>query len=170
MTIRTIGSVMIAVGFSCIGFLAALSHKREVKTLKNFLASLDSMECELKYHKTPLPLLCKHISESQSGVLKRFYLNLSNELMHLDHVDAATCITSILEKSPEIPSQTRNMLRQIGVSLGKFDSDGQLLGIRSVRSETNKQLELLCTNQEQRLRSYRILGVCAGAAIAILVI
>ena len=170
MNIRIIGSMLIAFGFSCVGFSAAAAHKKEVGTLKNFMRSLDYMESELRYHKTPLPELCKHIAESQSGILRGFYAEYSEALLTLRYTDAAACMNAMLSQTNRIPRQTKELLHLLGLSLGKFDTEGQRLGISSVREEASKKLAQLCTEQEQRLRSYRILGVCAGAAIAILTI
>ena len=58
----------------------------------------------------------------------------------------------------------------LGRWLGRFDLDGQLKGLDAVRQECRRHLEELNNNREVRLRSYQTLGLCAGAAIAILFI
>ena len=168
MTIRIIGAILIIVGCSSFGFLASLTHKKEVATLKVFLESLDLMECELKYRKTPLPELCGYVATVQRGPVSAFYLNLACELRQLSQPDVATGVASVMEKSSQLPVHTKEMLHMLGHSLGKFDVEGQVVGIQSVRSEARLRLSRLCADQEQRLKSYRTLGVCAGAALAIL--
>lgn len=168
MTIRIIGALLIVVGCSCFGFLASSAHKKEVAALKIFLESLDIMESELRYRKTPLPALCRYTATVQSGPVGVCFLYLAQELEQLSQADAATCVISALKKTNQLPQNLRDMFYMLGRSLGKFDVDGQLIGIQSVRSETQLRLSRLCTGQEQRLKSYRTLGVCAGAALAIL--
>ena len=56
----------------------------------------------------------------------------------------------------------------LGASLGRFDLQGQLQGIESVRAQCRKDLAELEDNRDQRLRSYQTLGLCAGCALAIL--
>jgi len=46
--------------------------------------------------------------------------------------------------------------------------EGQLKGLESVRQECRRQVETLSYNRDARLRSYQTLGLCAGAALAIL--
>jgi stage III sporulation protein AB len=62
------------------------------------------------------------------------------------------------------------MLRLLGKSLGKFDLSGQLAGIDLVREGCKENLDRISKDRQERLRSYRTLGICAGIAIAILLI
>jgi hypothetical protein len=62
------------------------------------------------------------------------------------------------------------VLRELGQSLGRFDLNGQLLGIAAVRNTCRSKLQQFEKNKEVRLRSYQTLGLCAGAALAILFI
>ena len=45
---------------------------------------------------------------------------------------------------------------------------GQILGLEAVRSHCRSELDALSANQDERLRSYQTLGLCTGAALAIL--
>jgi len=54
--------------------------------------------------------------------------------------------------------------------LGRFDLPGQLEGIQAVRKRCEESLESIRKNRNERLRSYQTLGVCAGAALAIILI
>ena len=56
----------------------------------------------------------------------------------------------------------------LGTSLGRFDLTGQLNGLEQVRSHCRRELEALAGNRDQRVRGYQTLGICAGAALAIL--
>ena len=75
-----------------------------------------------------------------------------------------------LAKTPSIPPLTGKMLRLLGKSLGKFDLSGQLAGIDLVREGCKENLDRISKDRQERLRSYRTLGICAGIAIAILLI
>ena len=62
------------------------------------------------------------------------------------------------------------MLLLLGSSLGRFDLAGQLKGLSAVKGQCALELQELRTDREPRLRSYRVLGLCAGAALVILLI
>ena len=102
--------------------------------------------------------------------LSRFFLNLANELDDQLSPDVAHCIRSALESTENIPPKAYCAIELLENSLGKFDIDGQIKGLESVRNECNRHLEELTQNRDIRLRNYQTLGLCAGAALAILLI
>ena len=170
MTIRILGAILILIGCGGFGALAAVAYKRETSTLKSFVESMDIMESELRYRKTPLPQLCHYIADIQSGVIKSFFLCLESELLRQVQPDAATCAVQALKKTQQMPKHTVEMILQFTKTLGKFDVEGQLLGIQAVKSEATLRLNQMSKDQAQRMKNYRTLGVCAGAAIIILFI
>ena len=62
----------------------------------------------------------------------------------------------------------RRLLRQLGKTLGRFDLEGQLQGLQAVCAACLEARDSLQKDRDTRLRSYRTLGLCAGAALAIL--
>ena len=68
----------------------------------------------------------------------------------------------------ELPKRVREGFRLLGQNLGRFDLQGQLKGMETVRNYCDLELESLGKNREERMRSYQTLGLCAGAALAIL--
>ena len=52
--------------------------------------------------------------------------------------------------------------------MGQFDLSGQLKGFEAVNKDCLRELTDLENNRTQRTRSYQTLGLCAGAALAIL--
>ena len=170
MTIRIVGAILIFLGFGSFGFLASANHKREVTMIKGFLESLHTMENELQYHKTPLPHLCRYLASNAIGMVKEFYMRLSEKLQQLDHSDAHSCVTTVIGELNHMPDRIKNLFLTLGQSLGQFDVDGQIRSIQGVKEECYSLLSQLSQNQEQKLKSYRTLGLCAGAAVAILFI
>ena len=68
------------------------------------------------------------------------------------------------------PDRVKNVLLKIGKILGKFDIDGQIKGIETVKEECIAILKSLSEHQRERSRSIKTIGICAGVAIAILLI
>lgn len=146
----------------------AAQHRREEALLRELQHLVEFMELELSYRITPLPELAEKTAELAGGKLKRvfrcFEENLNNQLLP----DAASCMAVSLEG--ELPDLVRRMLLLLGQSLGRFDLEGQLQSLRSVKTECGQAVEALAQNREMRLKSYRVLGLSAGAALAILLI
>lgn len=170
MYVKLLGAVMVVASCGGFGFKMAAAHLREERVLRHLTAILDYMECELQYRLTPLPQLCRQAAAQASGSISKFFLTLTQELEDQISADVEGCVRSALAGHQDLPPMTRNALEQLGRSLGRFDVQGQLKGLESVRQECRRNLEALNQNKQARLRGYQTLGLCAGAALAILLL
>lgn len=168
MTIKLIGAVLIIVACGAFGYRIAATHKREERTLKNLICALDFMECELQFRMTALPELCRQTAADTNGILANVFVSLADELESQICPDVKSCMTAVLNKTKDIPSKTLESLHLLGQSLGRFDLQGQLKGLETVRQECRIKLNKLMGNSDVRTRSYQTLGICAGAALVIL--
>ena len=168
MSLKLIGAMFIVFGCSGAGFTLAANHRKMESALRQLIAALDYMECELQYHMTPLPELCRQTSGVTSGIVGKVFRQLAEELDRQISPEVRSCMDASVAYFRDIPDQVGVILRELGKTLGRFDLPGQLRGIGSARRNCRRVLEQLEKNRELRLRSYQTLGVCAGAALAIL--
>ena len=143
---------------------------RQERLLRQLLENLDFMESELHYRLTALPELFQLCAARSGGCLKRLLLDLAGELDAHADPDVEQSLRRCLDRQPGIPMRLRKRIWQLGRTLGRFDLDGQLRGIDSAREGCKRELRELERNRQQRLRSYRTLGLCAGAALAVLLL
>lgn len=168
--IRWIGAGLILLSCGGFGFSMAAEHCREEKTLKQLLQALELMECELQYRLSSLPELCRVASESCVGLIAKVLTDLSLELEQCRFSDPSQCMDKVLLKYAALPQSARRLLTLLGHSIGKFDLEGQVRGIGHVKQECTDMLSRLTTDRDTRIRNYRTLGLCAGAALAILLL
>ena len=168
MTIKWIGALLVIAGCGGVGFTMAASYKREEWCLRALLRALDFMTCELQFRLTPLPELCCTAGKECGGPAGQALTALALELESQISPDADSCMYAALSKMDDLPASTVDALHLLGKSLGRFDLEGQLQGIESVRSHCRRELANLEAGRDQRIRGYQTLGVCAGAALAIL--
>lgn len=168
MNYKWIGAVLIFAGCGGFGFSLAANHRNKEKLLRQLMLVLENMECELQYQLTPLSELCRHAVKGSNGIIRDIFLNLSRELDWQMSPDACSCMTAAIKKSPNMPVELRRILLQLGHTLGRFDLSGQLQGIKSVKLSCKTELKRLNRDRDARIRSYQTLGLCAGAALAIL--
>ena len=152
------------------GFSLAAGHKKTEDMLRQLISALNYMECELQYRLTPLPELCRQAAGETKGALRQVFMRLAMELEQQVSPDAASCMGAALAQVQELPRSIRGILKELGRSLGHFDLPGQMKGLESVRAACRRELDGLEKNRDVRLRSYQTLGLCAGAALAILFI
>lgn len=169
MTIRILGATLLILGCGGLGFSISASYKSEIHILKQLLSALDTVSCELQYRLSSLSRLSIVASENTSGCLRLVFLRFAEELDSQVSPDAECCMHSAIS-GVGLPSNVRTLLGTLGRSLGKFDVVGQLKGIENVQLEIKHILSTRTDKLEIRLRGYQTLGLCAGAAIAILLI
>lgn len=168
MPVKLLGVLLVVASCGGVGFQIAANHRREESALRQLVGILDYMECELQYHLTALPQLCRQVAKEFTGVPAMVFLDLALEMESQVSPDIGCCMAVSLEKFKKIPVLTRNALEALGKSIGRFDLEGQLKGLDAVRQDCRRHLRELGDNRENRLRSYQTLGLCAGAALAIL--
>ena len=167
---RWIGAFAIFLCGGYLGFSMVAAHKREEKTLRQIVSVIDYMRCELSYRLTPLPLLLGQASSQINGTVSAVLMDLAEELENQISPDISCCTNAVLQKHQDLPEGAKAVLTELGRSLGRFDLQGQLLELDAVETICKRYLAQLENNRDTRLRSYQTLGLCAGAAIAILLL
>ena len=167
---RWIGALLVFFGCGCFGFSMAATHKKEEKTLRQIVSAIHYMECEMQYRLTPLPQLLGQASQQICGIGRTIFAALAFELENQISPDVSCCMEALLCKQKDLPPRTRETLSILGQCLGRFDLQGQLKELDSVRGLCERHLKALENNRDVRLRSYQTLGLCAGAVLAILLL
>lgn len=168
MTIKLMGAFLVFAGCGGFGFAMASSHRREERDLRQMLMALEFMECELSYRLTPLPILCRTAAESVTGNVHIFLCYLAEELEAQVSPEVGSCVRAAVGRIPGLTGELSDQIAQLGITLGQFDLPGQLRGLRGAAERCRLSLDELSRNRDSRLRSYQTLGLCAGAALAIL--
>lgn len=169
MNFKWIGAALVIAGCGGFGCSIAAGYRAEQRMLNRLLRGLTVMRWELQYRLTPLPELCRLAGREAGGPLGTVFARLAGELDRQTEPDAAGCMRHALE-SVELSSRLRRLLMQLGRSLGRYDLAGQLQGIQAVERACRMEEGKLEKDRDQRLRSYRALSLCAGAALVILFI
>lgn len=170
MELRWLGAALVIAGCGGIGFAMALAYRAEEKTLSTLISVLNYMHCELEYRLTPLPVIFRSASKLFDSCVGKIFRDLADEMDRQISPDAKCCLEVVLKRRKHIPKQTEMMLRELGMLLGKFDLDGQIQELCAVRDRCINHLDMLSAQHEEKIRGYETLGLCAGAALAILLI
>ena len=170
MYIKWIGSVLIVVGCGGFGLTMSGYFRKERQLLQSMIFALNFLECQLQYQLTPLPDLCRQAGRASGGLLGEVFLNFSRELDWQNAPDTGSCMNEAIRRSRNIPGSVRVLLHRMGTSLGRFDLSGQLQEFEQLRKQCELELLQLTERLEPRVKTCRTLGICAGAAAAILLI
>lgn len=170
MSYKWIGAILIVGSCSGFGVSLAVQRKREEAMLVELAGILDHMLWELPFQLTPLPELLRSTAGTQKGSLAALFRDMARHLDRQVLPDVLSCTEAALQDT-EVPfPRVKKLLLTLGQSLGRFDLSGQLKGLSALREQCGSQLQELKADRDTRLRSYRILGLCAGAALVILLV
>lgn len=168
MVQKWIGAGCVFLACGATGFGAATSLRKEEQLLLQTKRMLEKMESELSCRVTTLPQLC--LCASGCGKqLERLYARLSECLEAQVFADAAGCMEAVLCQE-KLPQSVIQLHRMLGQTLGGYDLAGQLEELAVVKAACQEKLDSLRQNATQRIRSYQTLGLCAGAALAIMLL
>lgn len=170
MILKWMGAVLVMLSCGGFGFSMAAAYRREEQTLGQLVKVLELMECELEYRMTPLPQLFRKMATQSSSCLKKVFDSLASEMEAQISPNAKCCMEVVLSQVKDLPKSVRSALVTLGNSLGRFDLEGQTKEIAAVKLGCKSELEVLRAQRDVRVRSYQTLGLCAGAALAILFI
>lgn len=170
MSIRQLGIILIIGGCSATGFSIGTALRRETRQLEQLIRAVAYMANQLRYTLTPLPELCRQAGSISSGALREVFLNLSRELEWQVEPDVYSCTAEALRKSGKLSGRGHSLFLDLGRSLGQFDLEGQLQELQRIEHSGRNALAEIRTDQQNRVKSCRTLGICAGVALAILMI
>lgn len=170
MNHKMIGVIFILCGCGGWGFGLAAHYLRKIRLCRQVLTALDYMRCDLQYRCTSLPMLCRQAGEREPGKIGNVLVKMASELEAQICPDVSCCMSATLAGFPELPEEIVLLLTKLGENLGNFNLEGQLQGLEQVRALCTENLGLMLANKDARVRSYQTLGLCAGAAVAILLV
>jgi stage III sporulation protein AB len=165
---RWIGASIVVICCGYFGFAMAIAHRKDEKMLRQIICAINFMESELQYRLTPLPQLLLQAANETNGFVRVVLSQLADELNDQVSPEVQCCMDAVLLKQKEISRCGREVFHTMGQSLGRFDLQGQLMELDSLRLMCRRYLSALETDRDVRLRSYKTLGLCAGATLAIL--
>ena len=170
MILKWIGALIIIASCGSFGVILAIRYRSEIAMLESLEFAFTQMRSEIEYRLTPLPSLCRLTAELCGGMLSKVLRVFSDELDGQATPDVHQCMQVTLNAFPSLPPISRDLLLQFGITAGRYDLEGQVTGVGYLQQVCSHNLAELRKNRDARFRNYQTLGLCAGAALAILFI
>lgn len=170
MSLKVLGAVVVILVCGGFGFSLAARHREEIHSLEMLLKILDYIECELNCRLTPLPQLCRQATIRLEHRIAEIFRKFADELDRQVLPDAYSCMYGAVSSVQNLPESVNQYLLELGETLGTFDLQGQVKELDAIRLKCMRRLEELDKDKDVRIRSYQTLGICAGAALTIILI
>lgn len=166
---RLSGAAMVLVGCTAIGCLAASHCKMKIQVLESFLCLLDKMIAELSGKISPLPELCRSAAED-SGIFKVVLMAFADSLDSQIEPVPRACMDNVLAQANCVNKEFRLCLEELAQIFGDYDLDGQLRQLEALYRKWMVKLTDSRDGVSLKIRNCRVMGICAGCALAILLV
>lgn len=167
--IRLVGAVMIVLGAGSFGIAKAAQFYRRQRLLRSFLAALEILKCEIRYTLFPLPKLCRLTAERCERTSAE-YLRKYAELLE-NGESRSTAARKAMEATNCAFTPSAGMaILELFSALGRYDLAGEENLLQLTRQRLQAELERGEREKRPMAKGYALLGLCTGAAIAILLV
>lgn len=171
--LKMLGAACVIFSASAVGFGFSGNVRRQCAQLTALIEALTYLKSEILYRRTPLPqalgMLAEHSADAAVGGL---FAKAAEKL-------EASCTLSVhaafraalgMADGLVLSAQTRQALLSLSLSLGQLDLDGQERALELASERLSAQLRLLEQGRSARCRSYATIGICAGMALAVILL
>lgn len=168
--IKLLGTVLVVGSAGGFGLSKGIGFYSQIRTVRSFLAGLEILKCEMNYTLSPLPKLCKTVAGRTSGPCSTFFLDYADLInASLPRTLAARRLLGD-EKTYRLPKDARLCLLELFESIGAYELEGENRLLRTASQRLKASLEHLEREKKPLAKSYAVLGLCLGLAVAILFI
>lgn len=167
---KWMGALMVIIACGGWGFMTAANDRAAGHELELLERTLEWIGKELSCRMWPLPALFRQVAQLTEGTLKKVLMDFSDELDRNAVPDACACMELVLLRYPGYSSQCRQILSELGKTLGRYELKEQLQEVVVIHDQVQRLVQEHRAGQKERLRCYQTVGVCGGMGLAILLL
>lgn len=167
--IRLIGAAMIVLGAGSFGISKTVQFYRQQRQLHSFLNMLEILKCELTYTMFPLPKLCR-ITAERSDKICADYLRSYADLLEKGAARSVAARQAFTGANSLLPPDASMAVLELFSALGRYDLSGEESLLKLTQHRLRAAIERGETEKRPMAKGYALLGLCTGAAVAILLV
>ncbi|GAA0723794.1 stage III sporulation protein SpoIIIAB [Clostridium malenominatum] len=171
--LKIIGSLMVVVSTTWIGFFYSSNLNKRNNQLKEFQRCIYQLQNEIIYTYTPLPEVFLSISKKSKVPMDKFFNELSR-ILYSNEVDSVyEGIKKAYEGMEDILNFNKedlNLIYNLGKGLGETDIEGQKKVVALTLDNLKSQLIEAETLVKKNVKMYRFLGFTIGMMVVIIFI
>lgn len=153
------------------GQLKAKTYDNRLSHLQDCITALKILESEMKYRLDPLPVLLGRVSKLKHDISGALFEKVLTLLNSSENPDFTACWSEAIDKvfaDSTLNEQDKQILRDLGIELGKTDMESQFSLFSRAFSLLDCQVAEALEIKKIKGRMYKSLGAAAGSAIVIL--
>ncbi len=173
MLLKIIVALILLFSSTTIGFLIAFRYSLRVKQIEYFISSLNSLENDILYYSTPLPIAMKRVSEKSHKSIAWIFEETWKRLSNKDGYSIDKTWHEVIYKNMDILSFSNEDIEIItcfAKELGLGNKETQNKHFQYTKSLLTEQKRKANKEKERNGRMYNRLGILLGLAIVIILI
>ncbi|AEI41225.1 stage III sporulation protein SpoIIIAB [Paenibacillus mucilaginosus] len=169
--LKLLGAALVLLAGTLMGFHQAAQLARRPKQIADLIRLLQRLETEIVYGFTPLPEALRRTGGTCAAPVGTLFLETSRELERAEGEQAAGVWERTITRgwrATAMKPQEREVLLQLGTTLGLTDREDQVKHLRLAVSQLQAESETARDEQQRYERMWKSLGVLLGALVVIL--
>lgn len=168
---RFLGAIFIIGGAAAGGIIISANVKQSIKLHYDWLQILQLFHSEIEFKLTSMSDLCIQVMECSSPVFKNIFNSMYVSLVDAPGKSIGVQMHHAIDAyGGSLPKELKKIMTELFDVLGHQDVYAQLRAIDYAKYRTNIVLNSLEKDKTEKSHSYRVIGVCAGVAIAIVLL
>ncbi|MBU9724173.1 MULTISPECIES: stage III sporulation protein SpoIIIAB [Bacillaceae] len=169
---KIIGALLIIAASTFFGFELARKLTRRTKQIRYLKIAFESLETEMVFGMTPLPLACEKVGNQVPSPISSLFHEVANRL-ETEESSAPEIWNSMIKKwakTTDLYASEINTLTQFGQTLGLQDLENQRKQIRLAISYFDQEEKDAMESQKKFESMYKSLGFLGGVLIVIIML
>lgn len=169
---KLIGILFVVISAASIGFRFSLAVRQRCDLLGQLLLALRLLKSELSSHGTPIPEAFGFAAAGTKGSAANYFSTAAKQMNQKRWLMPEKALELAAEELKELSADdpVKAVLRDFASCIGRFELESQLHGIDCAAARLEELRKLSEQEKTLRCKTYRTLGVCAGLALAILLV
>ena len=170
--LKSLGLFLVIGSTSAVGFGYAKNVHRQLQQMRQLLSAIEYMKDEISYRMTPLEQVFEVLGAELSGAVGAFFACCCRRMRQerTSSIQDVFCAAMRDAAGLHLPRQAHGALASLALVLGKFDVEGQCRALDLASERIGRTIRELEDNRQERCRSYRTIGICAGFAVAVILL
>ena len=169
---KLIGVVFIVISAGTVGFRLARQLRLRCTMLRQLQSALHVLKNEIAFCATPVPRAFAKMAASLEGALAELFARASGAMDKRCWLTPSSAMEYAMQEVPgfEQGDKVRDILLELAGKLGQYDLDSQIQGIGLAMTQLDEERQAAERERSVKSKTYETLGVCAGLAVAILLL
>lgn len=168
--LRVIGGIFVLSSATALGYIKTRNYYDKISQLQEFHRGMELVSCQMNYTLYSIPKLLLMVGSQLKGPSGKYFVNLSKSIS--EGIPRHRAYKNALQKTKglHLPGNGLMALIEWSSTLGQFDPEGENRIMKLSIQRMEQALHSYQDEKQNMVKSYTLLGACAGIAMIILLL